>query len=181
VTLTELLSRAAAGDQAAWNAVVDRFSGLVWATARAHRLPRDDAADVAQTTWLRLVEHLGRIREPERLGAWLATTARHESLRVIRRTGREQPTDESDLFEAPDDETLDRHLLDLERDGSLWRAFAALSDRCKSLLRLLMAEDEPTYEEVGAALGMPVGAIGPTRMRCLDRLRSTTEIATLGA
>jgi RNA polymerase sigma factor (sigma-70 family) len=181
VTLTELLSRASAGDQAAWNAIVDRFSGLVWATARAHRLPRDDAADVAQTTWLRLVEHLGRIREPERLGAWLATTARHESLRLIRRAGREQPTDESDLFEAPDDETLDRHLLDLERDGRLWRAFAGLSDRCKSLLRMLMAEDEPSYEEVGAALGIPVGAIGPTRMRCLDRLRATTEIAELGA
>jgi RNA polymerase sigma factor (sigma-70 family) len=177
----ELLARAAGGDQAAWDAIVDRFSGLVWATARAHRLSRDDAADVAQTTWLRLVEHLDRIRDPERLGAWLATTARHESLRVIRRGGREQPTDEPDLFEAPDDDTVDKLLLEQERDGALWRAFASLSDRCKTLLRILLADEPPSYEEVAAALGMPVGAIGPTRMRCLDRLRRTAGVAELGA
>src|SRR5215467_2243715 len=92
------LRAAAAGDQTAWEAIVDRFSGLVWATARAHRLSRDDASDVAQTTWLRLVEHLDRIREPDKLGAWLATTARHESLRLIRRATREEPSDEADLF-----------------------------------------------------------------------------------
>jgi RNA polymerase sigma factor (sigma-70 family) len=179
VSLGEQLSRASAGDQAAWNAIVERFASLVWATARAHRLSRADASDVAQTTWLRLVEHLDRIREPERLGAWLATTARRESLRVIRRTGREQPIDDADMFEAPDAAALDRHLLDEERDGVLWRAFAGLSDRCKTLLRLLMADQELSYEEVGAALGMPLGAIGPTRMRCLDRLRTSAEIAEL--
>jgi RNA polymerase sigma factor (sigma-70 family) len=174
-----LLEAAAAGDQAAWDAIVDRFSGLVWATARAHRLSRDDAADVAQTTWLRLVEHLDAIREPDRLGAWLATTARRESLRVLRRGSRERPTGEADLFEEPSDEAIDRLLLDRERDGALWRAFAALTDRCKSLLRLLMADEEPTYEEIGAALGMPIGAIGPTRMRCLDRLRRSSEVMEL--
>jgi RNA polymerase sigma factor (sigma-70 family) len=179
--LSILLPRAADGDQAAWNTIVDRFSSLVWATARAHRLSRDDAADVAQTTWLRLVEHLDRIRDPERLGAWLATTARNESLRVIRRGGREQPTDEPDLFEAPDDDAVDRLLLEQERDGNLWRAFASLSERCKTLLRILLADEPPSYEEVGAALGMPVGAIGPTRMRCLDRLRRTAGVAELGA
>ena len=92
-----------AGDQDAWEAIVDRFSGLVWATARAHRLSRADAADVAQTTWLRLVENLDRIRDPERLGGWLATTARRESLRAIRRGTREEPTGEADLFEQPSD------------------------------------------------------------------------------
>src|SRR6266516_3266327 len=96
--LTELLQAAAGGDQDAWGRLVDRYSRLVWAVARGHRLSQADAADVTQATWLRLVEHLDRIKEPERLGAWLATTARHESLRVIRRGGREQPTDESDLF-----------------------------------------------------------------------------------
>jgi len=173
------LRAAAAGDQTAWEAIVDRFSGLVWATARAHRLSRDDASDVAQTTWLRLVEHLDRIREPEKLGAWLATTARHESLRVIRHGAKEQPTDEPDLFETPDDDTIDRLLLDRERDGLLWRAFARLSDRCKSLLRLLLSDHEPSYEEVGAALGMPIGAIGPTRMRCLDTLRRSLDLQEL--
>jgi len=177
----DLLDAAAAGNEAAWAELVERFSGLVWATARAHRLSRDDAADVAQTTWLRLVEHLDGIREPERLGAWLATTARRESLRVIARRSREQPTDEADLFEAPTDDTADRLLVDPERDGALWRAFARLSERCKSLLRLLVAEHEPTYDEIGAALEMPIGAIGPTRMRCLERLRQSAELTELEA
>jgi len=179
--LADLVRAAAGGDEAAWNALVDRFSSLVWATARAHRLSRDDAADVAQTTWLRLVEHLDRIREPERLGAWLATTARHESLRVIRRGGREQPTDQSDLFEAPADDAVERLLVDPDRDAALWRGFAALSERCKSLLRLLVSDEEPSYDEIGAALGMPVGAIGPTRGRCLEKLRRSAGLAELEA
>ncbi len=181
MTTSDLLAASARGDQTAWNELVERFSSLVWATARAHRLSRDDAADVAQTTWLRLVEHLDRIREPERLGAWLATTARHESLRLIRRSGREQPTEDADLFEIPDDDGIDRLLLDRERDGALWQAFSSLSERCKTLLRVLMADEPPSYEEVSAALGMPVGAIGPTRMRCLDRLRRVAGVAELGA
>ena len=181
MNLEELIRAAARGDEAAWVAIVDRFSGLVWATARAHRLSRDDASDVAQTTWLRLVENLDRIRDPDRLGAWLATTARRESLRQIRRGGREQPSDEVDLFQAPEDEVLDRFLLERERDGALWRAFANLSERCKALLRMLVADEEPSYEEVSAALGMPVGAIGPTRMRCLDKLRRTVDLTELQA
>jgi RNA polymerase sigma factor (sigma-70 family) len=173
--LAELLRLAATGDEHAWDEIVDRFSGLVWATARAHRLSRDDAADVAQTTWLRLVENLDRIREPERLGAWLATTARNESLRLIRLGARERPTDEPDLFESPA-EAVDRTLLARERDQGLWRAFAGLSERCKALLRLLVSDREPSYEEVGAALGMPIGAIGPTRIRCLDKLRRSAVL-----
>src|ERR1700679_4276128 len=98
MTLSELIRAASAGDQDAWSEIVGRFSGLVWATARAHRLTQAQAADVTQTTWLRLVENLDRIQDPERLGAWLATTARHECLRLIRLRGREVPTDEADLF-----------------------------------------------------------------------------------
>lgn len=179
MNLGQLIHAAASGDQAAWDEIVDRFSGLVWATARAHRLSRDEAADVAQTTWLRLVENLDRIRDPDRLGAWLATTARRESLRAIRRGTREQPSDELDLFQAPTGDAFDRLLLDRERDGALWRAFATLSDRCKTLLRLLVADEEPSYEEIGAALGMPVGSIGPTRIRCLDKLRRAVDLTEL--
>jgi RNA polymerase sigma factor (sigma-70 family) len=169
--LERLVAAAARGDEAAWEEIVDRFASLVWATARAHRLSRDDAADVAQTTWLRLVENLDRIQDPERLGAWLATTARRESLRKLRLGARERPSDEPDLFEAPAENSVDRLLLQRERDGALWEAFSWLSDRCKTLLRLLVAEYEPSYEEVSAALGLPIGSIGPTRMRCLDRLQ----------
>jgi len=171
MTLGELIRAAAGGDQAAWGAIVDRFSGLVWATARAHRLASDDAADVVQTTWLRLVENLDRIREPERLGAWLATTARHECLRHLRLHARELPTDEADALESYSDEPAGLALLTEERDRGLWRAFARLSERCQALLRLLTSENEPSYDEVGAALDMPIGAIGPTRMRCLEKLR----------
>lgn len=169
--LEALVRAAAGGDQAAWDAIVDRFQGLVWATARSHRLSPADAADVAQTTWLRLVENLGRIREPERVGAWLATTARRESLRLIRLRGRELPSDDADAFESADEEGPELALLRDERDTLLWRAFAKLSDRCQALLRLLVAPEEPSYEEIGAALDMPIGAIGPTRIRCLEKLR----------
>jgi RNA polymerase sigma factor (sigma-70 family) len=172
VTLEQLVPAAAAGDQAAWNELVERFQGLVWATARSFRLSRADAADVAQTTWLRLVENLDRIREPERLPGWLATTARREALRHLRLHGRELATDEADLFESPVDDPLEVALLTEERDTALWRAFAQLSERCQTLLRLLVSEDEPSYEAIGSALDMPIGAIGPTRMRCLDKLRS---------
>jgi RNA polymerase sigma factor (sigma-70 family) len=169
--LGRLVAAAARGDEAAWEEIVDLFTGLVWATARAHRLSRDDAADVAQTTWLRLVENLDRIQHPERLGAWLATTARRESLRKIRLGARERPSDEADLFEAPAHNSIDHLVLQRERDGALWEAFSWLSERCKTLLRMLVAESEPSYEEVSAALGLPIGSIGPTRMRCLDRLQ----------
>jgi RNA polymerase sigma factor (sigma-70 family) len=175
-TVDELVRGAAAGDEAAWNELVERFEGLVWATARAYRLTRADAADVAQTVWLRLVENLDRIREPERLGAWLATTARRECLRHIRLHGREQLSDDTDVFEAPAEDPLEVALLTEERDASLWKAFARLSERCQTLLRLLVSEDEPSYETIGAALGMPIGAIGPTRMRCLDKLRSYVSV-----
>ena len=174
--LEQLIRAAAAGDQDAWNELVERFQGLVWATARAHRLTRADAADVAQTVWLRLVENLDRIRDPERLGAWLATTARRECLRHIRLHGRERLSDEADVFEAPSEGPLEVSLLTEERDTALWKAFAKLSERCQTLLRLLVSEDEPSYETIGAALGMPIGAIGPTRMRCLDKLRSYVSV-----
>ena len=103
--------------------------------------------------------------------AWLATTARRESLRKLRLGARERPSDEADLFEAPADNPIDRQLIQRERNGALWDAFSQLSERCKTLLRMLVAEQEPSYEEISAALEMPIGSIGPTRMRCLDRLQ----------
>lgn len=179
MTLQELITAANAGDQAAWEALVNRFTGLVWATARAHRLPPAEAADVAQTTWLRLVENLDRINDPERLGAWLATTARRECLRQIRLRGRELPTGEDTLFEAPSDDRVEQRLITRERNVALRKAFGRISERCQALLRLLAAVDPPSYEEIGAALEMPIGAIGPTRARCLEHLRRSPELAGL--
>ena len=174
-----MISAANDGDEVAWGAIVERFSGLVWATARAHRLAPAEAADVAQTTWLRLVENLDRIKDPERLGAWLATTARRECLRHIRLRSRELPTAEDAMFEASSEDRAAQRLITRERNAALRRAFARISERCQSLLRLLAAPEALSYEEIAAALGMPIGAIGPTRARCLDQLRRTPELAAL--
>ncbi|MGH4021766.1 MAG: RNA polymerase sigma factor [Pseudonocardiaceae bacterium] len=181
--MTELFRRAAAGDQAAWNAIVDRYTKLVWSVARAHRLGTADAADVVQTTWLRLVEHFGRIEDPERLAGWLATTARRECLRTLRRAGRELVGDIDDaILEAVEERSapVDARLLAEERDVALWGCFERLSARCQVLLRILMATPPPDYATVSAALGMPVGSIGPTRGRCLDQLRKLATGAGLG-
>jgi RNA polymerase sigma factor (sigma-70 family) len=175
--IAALVTRAAAGDQQAWNVIVDRYTSLLWAVGRAHRLSSADVSDVTQTTWLRLLENLGRIREPERLPGWLATTARHECLRVLRRAGRETPGwDEPVLTERPDPDgrPTDEALLTDERDSELWRCFRRLTERCQRLLRVLMAAEPSSYAEVSAALDIPVGSIGPTRMRCL---RDLGEIA----
>lgn len=172
---TCLVEHAAAGDEHAWHGLVDEFGGLVWAVTRAHRLGDADAGDVAQTTWLRLVEHLSLLKDPERVGAWLATTARRECLGVLRRSAR-LVAHGDDLPEPADDApTHDTALLTQERDATLWRAFAHLSEGDRALLRMLMADPVPSYEEIGAALGMPIGSIGPTRARALQRLRREVE------
>jgi RNA polymerase sigma factor (sigma-70 family) len=175
-----LVARAAAGDASAWDALVDRYTALLWSVARAHRLGEADAADVVQTTWLRLVENLHRIEDPERLPGWLVTTARHECLRALRRSGREFTGSADDLaLDMVDDQVpaLDAALLEEERDVVLWRCFGGLPERCQRLLRVLMAAEPPAYADVSRALGMPVGSIGPTRMRCLDRLRALVHAA----
>lgn len=179
MTLQELIQDASEGDEFAWSALVDRFEGLVWATARAHRLSQADAADVTQTTWLRLVEHLDRIEHPDRLGAWLATTARRECLRHIGLRRRELQIEDDSFFEASSEEPVEARMIVRERDDALRQAFAGIDERCQALLRLLSAPDPPSYEEIGAALGMPIGAIGPTRARCLDKLRRSPDLAGL--
>jgi len=167
-----LLAQAGAGDERAWDALVEQHTRLLWSVARSYRLDQADAADVVQTTWLRLLEHLDRIEDPSRLVGWLVTTARRECLRVLRRSGRERPVaDEDTTLEVTDDaEPVDAHLITSERNAILWRAFLRLPQRCQQLLRIVVAMPQ-AYHEVSAAMDMPVGSIGPTRARCLSRLR----------
>jgi RNA polymerase sigma factor (sigma-70 family) len=172
----QLVAAALCGDPAAWDAMVERYSRLVFAVARSFRLSAADAADVSQTTWLRLVEKLDTVKDPDHLAGWLATTAKRESLRTLRLAGRESPTfDESgelpgvEDWLAPDPEAL--ALLDDEYQR-LWRAYAGLSESCRTLLWLVTVAPLGSYAEVSAALDMPIGSIGPTRNRCLERLRS---------
>jgi RNA polymerase sigma factor (sigma-70 family) len=170
---SELVRRAGAGDQAAWGELVDRYGGLVWAVARGHGLGPQDAADVSQVVWLRLAQHLGALRQPERLGAWLATTARRESLRVGKARARERPAAGEHGPDRPElpGAAPEAGLLTAERDAALWRAFGSLAGRCQHLLRLLMADPPPGDAEVAAVLRMPAGSVGPTRVRCLGCLR----------
>jgi RNA polymerase sigma factor (sigma-70 family) len=167
-----LVRRAAAGDERAWNALVERFEGVVRGVARGHRLSGSDAADVAQTTWLRLVEKLPQLDSPERVGAWLATTARNECLRVLRARRRMVPAGHEDfLAEEADDRDVEAELIAGERERAVRDALHALPARQRALLRLIASEPAPSYDEISTALGMPVGSIGPTRQRALERLR----------
>ena len=170
--LAELVVRASGGDQTAWDEVVDRFAGLVWHVARAHRLGDADSADVAQTVWLRLVESLPRLREPAAVGGWLATTTRNECLRVLRVSGREVADDSTVLVDVPSREASPEAVVELAEDRHLVRtALDRLSERCRTLLRALAYSPDDSYADISSALGMPVGSIGPTRSRCLQHLR----------
>ena len=176
--LAELVRAASAGDQRAWEGLIGRFGGLVWSVARAHGLSRADAADVSQTAWLRLVEHLHRLRDPERVGTWLASTARHEALRTLRRARRQLPVgDDAELDRSgPPVDSPEARMLAAERSDILWRAFAALPPRCQTLLRVLMTDPPPSYQQVAVAMDMPIGSIGPTRGRCIARLRQLAAL-----
>jgi RNA polymerase sigma factor (sigma-70 family) len=176
--LSTLVHAAARDDQSAWNELVDRFSGLVWHVVRGFRLPDAAAEDAYQTTWLRLTEHLDRIRQPDSLAGWLARTARNECLRIIRLSQREHLTDDPDepSIGTPD---IDARHLASERDTVLWAAFGTLGDRCQQLLRLLLSDPPIPYETISEMLDMPIGSIGPTRARCLQKLRAADGVAEL--
>lgn len=172
---------AARGDEASWQRLVDRYSSLLWAVTRAHHLSGNDAADVVQTTWLRLIEHLPNIKNPDGIGAWLATTARRECLRSLRRAARCHPSDELDVLVDDEVAAADVRLLRDERDAALWNAFKRLPRRDQALLRMLTADPTPTYERTAAALGVAIGSIGPKRGRALERLRRELVTAEAAA
>lgn len=174
-----LVGAAAGGDRPAWDALVDAYGSLIWTVARNHRLSPVDAGDVSQTTWLRLVENIDRLSDPTRVGAWLATTARRECLRLLGRSKRTVPSGE-ELDPGTDRLRLatpepDAPLLAAERDAEMRRAFGRLTPRCRDLLQLLLLDPVPSYEEISAALDIPIGSIGPTRGRCLEKLRGIVE------
>lgn len=174
----DLVRAAAAGDSGAWQALVERFGGLVWSIARANGLDRVDGADVVQTVWLRLVDNMHRLREPDRVGGWLASTARHESIRVSRQRQRNVPTDDAAVLDRSggSDDDPARGMLRRERDVALRGLVADLPGRWQDLLELLMAEPALSYADVAVGLGVPVGSIGPTRQRCLRTLRAKAAV-----
>lgn len=175
----DLVARARGGEQEAWDEIVERYAPLVWSVCQRHGLVWADADDVGAAVWLRLVERLDTIREPAALPGWLATTTRHECLRVIRAKNRELPVDDNDTLAGDADPAADAWLLKQERLIALRIAFSDLPERCRRLLTLLFAEPVAPYDEISDSLEMPVGTIGPTRQRCLAKLRSNPALAAV--
>jgi len=176
---TVLVAAAVRGDQSAWNDLVERYTPLVMSVIRRYRLPDQDAADVNQTLWLRLVEHLDEIREPRALTQWIITTTRNECLRLLRSVRRTRPFDPqqaADLADGAAETELDAELLKAERLQILREAFAQLPGHCQAVLALLVADPPMSYAEISKRLDMPLGSIGPTRARCLDKLRDCPAI-----
>ena len=180
-TVPELVAAAVQGDQEAWNQIVARYMPLVSSVMSKYRLTAEDAQDVSQTLWLRLVEHLSEIREPRALPAWIVTTTRNEALRVLATRQRcvlVDPQTGSDL-ETPDHCELDDELLREERQQALRDGLAELKPHHRELLVLLMTDPPMSYEQISQQLGISVGSIGPTRARALEQLRSTSALKGL--
>jgi RNA polymerase sigma factor (sigma-70 family) len=181
-TDAELVGAARNGDPAAWKALLERHDHLLRAICRAHRLSEPDIADVKQITWLRALEHLDRLQDPARIGAWLATVARHECLRILRQAARVQPCDDEVLQRRPDGSAgPDAGLLASERNAAVTSAVSALPQRDRALLGLLYGDEGRSYADIGRTLRMPIGSIGPTRGRVLERLRRHESLAGLAA
>lgn len=175
--IVRLVEAAAKGDTAAWGQIVGRFVALLWAIALRHGLNESDAADVVQTTWLRLLENIDAVRQPARLGSWLATTAQRESLRVVAHRRRLVLNDDQSTFDGPDRllPPIDEGLIAREQAAAARQALASLPPTWRSLVELLTQDPPPSYEKIGADLGLPIGSIGPTRGRCVRRLRAAVD------
>jgi RNA polymerase sigma factor (sigma-70 family) len=169
--------QAAAGDLHAWNRLVDQYARLIWSITAKFKLVESDAADVVQTTWMRLIEHIDRIEQQDRVGSWLASTARNECLRHVAARKRIVLVLQDDEFDCADHHgpTVDEALLASERAADVRAAMANLPPQWQRLMELLMSDPPLTYAEISDKLGLPVGSIGPTRGRCLARLRVLLE------
>ena len=178
----ELVLAARSGDAVAYEEIVHRYEHFVWSVVRSFRLGNADAHDAVQATWLRLVENLGRLRDPDHLGSWLATTASRECLRLIRRGARETWDVEERLATRADESASpEQHAIDGLMAGLLWEHLQVLPPRGQALLRAMSRPDAPAYAELSRTMNMPIGSIGPTRGRYLKRLRQHLEAAGLGA
>jgi RNA polymerase sigma factor (sigma-70 family) len=171
--LAAQLARAKSGDLTALDAVVEELNPLLWHVARSQGLTSEDAADAVQNTWLELVRQLNTIRSPAALTAWLITTTRREAWRTNARHRKYVGGGSVDGLEnVPADlPEPDERLSADERLTTLWRHFGKLSDRCRALLRVIAHADRPDYASIAKAMDMPHGSIGPTRGRCLAKLR----------
>jgi len=180
--VADLVSRARNGDQRAWDALVEQYAQLIWSICRRHRLSDTDAEDAGQSVWLHLVGQLDQLRNPAALPGWLATTTRRECARVLRiRQGAQTARYVPEVDNIPEEQarTAEQVLLVAERHAALREALTELSPPCQRLMAMLAADPPVPYAEISARLGIPIGSIGPTRRRCLDKLRRHPAIAAL--
>ena len=177
-----LVSRASEGNQDAWHEIVDRYAPLVYTICTRYRLSNHDIEDVGQNVWLLLVEQLGKLREPAALPGWLATTTRRECVRFLcAAQGPYAAKYALDVESLPDQRTgtAEQELLTAERHAALREAFTQLPPNGQQLIALLIADPPVAYADISAQLGIPVGSIGPTRSRYLDKIRRHPAIAAL--
>jgi RNA polymerase sigma factor (sigma-70 family) len=180
--VARLVAQARDGDKDAWDAIVDRYAPLIWSICRRYQLDRTDADDVAQSVWLRLVDQLEVIREPAALPGWIATTTRRECGRVVTAARRQEALGSGlDAENIPDGrpDEAETEVLTAERNAALREAFDALPAPCQRLLALLITDPPVSYADISAELGIAVGSIGPTRARCLERVRRYPAVAAL--
>lgn len=175
--VARLVGLAAEGDGQAWERLVDKYARLIWAVTRDFKLMESDAADVAQVTWMRLLEHINRLDHPNRVGSWLAATARHECLRSLAARKKVMLGQDDDALEgvAAHGPEVDERLLAAENAENVRKALSSLPPRWQQLLEMLMADPPASYTEISEQLGLPVGSIGPTRGRCLAKLRTLLQ------
>jgi len=178
----DLVTRARNGDWLAWEALVDRYSPLTWSICHRYQLDRTDTEDVCQAVWLRLVEQVDNLRDPAALPGWIATTTQRECYRAQRAryrlaAGGQVP----DAENLPDEQTVvaENELLTAERHAALREAFRDLPPNCQRLLALLIADPPMSYAQISDRLGIPIGSIGPSRSRGLERLRRHPAVAAL--
>ena len=183
--LEALVAGALDGHQAAWNALVDRLQRVVWKAVNMMTTDPDIRDDAFAATWLRLAERLHTIREPEKLPGWLATTATNEVRQIVRRRGRTELSlsgtwhvgtgdGQTDLDERliGDDGEHAAGVMRFEERAEIRAAFARLDDGCREIITVLVLADPPVpYDEASELLGRPVGSLGPTRGRCLEKLK----------
>jgi RNA polymerase sigma factor (sigma-70 family) len=161
-----------AGSSDALERLVRRVTPTLWHVARAYGLSREAAEDVVQSSWVALARGAGSVREPQAIVSWLCVTTRREAIRVIRQSRHEDLTEPAVLAaKSPAEAGLEDAVLADDEATALWRRVNELSVRCRRLLRIVAFEDRPDYRSISAELAMPVGSIGPTRRRCLDKLR----------
>lgn len=177
-----LVRRAAAGEQDAWDEIIERYASLVWSICIRYQLSRHDIDDVGQNVWLLLVEHIGRVRDPAALPGWLVTTTHRECIRVVRaarrRDGPAIPQGDG-LGADPHAKAIDDDILAAEQNAAVRSAFAELPQPCRELLAMLISDPPYSYAQISAALNIAVGSIGSKRGRCLKRMRQSSHLAAI--